>query len=88
MTDKEFNLSEKIGWVESYKICDYKDVHPSHAQAVFEIEDVKKKIQDARKRLKEEVSYRKNSVLDKNQDWWICDIIDKIFLEEFGESLI
>ncbi len=38
---KEFNLSEKSGWVNSYEIRDQKDCHISHEQEIFEVEDVK-----------------------------------------------
>ena len=49
---KEFNLSEKIGYVDDYHIVDEKDVHPATKQAVFEIEDVKEFIRILKEELK------------------------------------
>ena len=42
----EFDLSEKIGFVDSWNIKDEEDIHPSHKQGVFELEDVKEFIID------------------------------------------
>ena len=42
---EEFNLSEKMGWVNSYEIRNEEDCHSSHKQKIFEIEDVKEFIE-------------------------------------------
>jgi len=59
---------------------------------VIAVEYLKEKIQNAQKRLKEEIDKTKSS--DKSGEWIISrkitlkKIIDKIFKEEFGDKLI
>lgn len=38
---EEFNLSEKMGFVENYQIVPKEQTHISHRIGVFELEDVK-----------------------------------------------
>ena len=75
---KEDSLSEKIVEAE-----------PKEESILF-FGDVKSKIQNAQKRLKEEVErsqydYANLEHVMKNK---VMEIIDKIFLEEFGDKLI
>ena len=56
---KEETLSEKSGWVNSYQIYDENDenIHWSHKQEIFEVEDVKEFI----KKLKEHLNWKADS---------------------------
>jgi len=61
-----------------------KEYHPREDHAILIRSDVKEKIQNAQKRLKENI--RKKLVVSKLN--WTMDEIDKIFKEEFGEGLL
>lgn len=68
--------------------------NPNHNNAFFWEKDVKEKIQNAHKKLKEEVLNL--SILEKNKDLTLTKaveimeyvIINKIFKEEFGDELL
>jgi len=57
-------MDDKIGWVNSWQICDKGDVHPSHATAVLEVEEVLARIQLLKVRL-------------KNMQWYKYENIEK-----------
>lgn len=65
-----------------------KDICPNGEMAMlgksFDFDDVKHHISNARKRLKEEVMFSTGTMERKD----VLFLIDKIFLEEFGEELI
>ena len=69
----EFNLSEKIGYVNDYQIVDIDDTniwstHPATRQAIFELEDVKEFI----RLLKEDLS-KYDAVLSNGRTFAIID---------------
>jgi len=78
---KSKNLSEKIKYGYNYE--------ETWGQDVMWLKDVKKHIQNAQKKLKEEIRDDKFMSVDEllltADD--IDEIIDKIFSEEFGEKL-
>lgn len=71
VTEKDKTLSENIEKHDKAKSWNC-------VSEVLDVRDVKKKIQNAQKRLREEIDMPVTS----------NDIINKIFKEEFGEELI
>ena len=77
MKEQEINLSEKEIWAE----IDLKN-GDNEMLLIFPSKDVKEKIQNAQRRLK--------NLIEKNciaNEFDVLRRIDKIFLEEFGEKL-
>ena len=78
---KEFNLSEKRDIMREYPIEEGKDCY------VYPEEDVKQKIQEAQKELKDE-RFSIETKTKKCQDVIRIEEIDKVFKNKFGKEML